>query len=180
MKDVDCDGTANSFMRSATCWLVLLAACDDPAGSASDAGVASRNDVVINELFAHGQSSIQPDWAELKNIGSGTVDLSGYLVRDKSTDNRFELPSGSSIPPGGYLVIYCDDQIDGGVADGLHARFKLNGGKGDEFHLVAPDGLDVDATSFSGDIAKEKSWGRLPDGTGGFIPMTPTAGGWNY
>jgi len=142
---------------------------------ASSGGAA----VAINELFAHGSSAADPDWAELKNLGSATLDLSGYSVRDKKTSNLTKLPSGTTIAAGGYLVILCSDEADGGVPDGLYVPFGLSGDKGDEFHLLDAAGVELDSAAFADDVPSDKSWGRLPDGTGSFIRLTPSRGASN-
>jgi len=132
--------------------------------------------VVLNELFPGGVTPADPDWIELKNITDATVDVGGYQIRDKTVADLFLLPAGTSIDAGGYLVIYCDDQADGGVMGGIHVPWKLSEKKGDEAHLLNAAGTEIDATTFGIDIPADKSWGRLPDGTGAFVRTTPTQG----
>src|SRR5262245_20092151 len=87
--------------------------------------------VVINEVFPHGADELtDPDWAELKNIGDSEVDLSGYKVRDDKISG--ELPAGTRLQPGAYLIIYCDDVSDGAVMSAIYVFFKLGGS--DELH----------------------------------------------
>lgn len=157
---------------------LAVAACGDDSGN-NDMGVA-LNGVVVNEVFAQGPSGAMPDWAELKNVSDKEADLSGWKVRDKDPADLFVLPPGTTIAAKGYLLIYCDDQVDGGVSGGIHVPWKLSANNGDEFHLVSPGGIDVDATTFPAGIAVDSSWGRLPDGTGNFTTMTPTPGKANY
>jgi hypothetical protein len=157
--------------------LLLAGACSNGANGAADAATST---VVVNEVLPHGGTTADPDWAELKNLGGSAIDLSGYAVRDKDLDHVYKLPRGTSIPAGGYLVIYCDDQPDGGAADLLHAPWKLSASAGDEFHLLDPQGTDLDKTTFgAGEVPGGRSWGRLPDGTGVFLPTTPTKGAAN-
>ncbi len=150
------------------------AGCSGASGNAT-AGKA----VVINEAFPNGPSVSDPDWVELKNLTGAAVDLSGYRVRDHSLADLSALPAGTSIDAGGYLVIYADDQADGGVAGGVHVPWKLSGHKGDEVHLLDRSGTEIDSTIFGIDIPADKSWGRLPDGTGSFVRTTPTKGAAN-
>jgi hypothetical protein len=140
-------------------------------GGPGDGGVKT---VVINEVFAGGTSVTDPDWVELKNLTGDTIDLGGYQIRDNAVTDL------SPIPAGGYFIIYCDDQKDGGVAGGVHVPWKLSSKKGDEVHLLNPDGAEIDATTFGLDVAADKSWGRLPDGTGAFLRTTPTQGKANF
>lgn len=137
---------------------------------------AGTSAVVVNELYPRGGSAVDPDWAELKNNGTSVFDLTGYKVRDSDPANLFKLPDGTRLDPGGYLIIYCDDLKDGGLAGGIHVPWKLSGSKGDEFHLVTPQGEDADVSTFGADVPAAKSWGRLPDGTGMFFATAPTKG----
>jgi hypothetical protein len=161
--------------------VIAVAGCSSGA-STSDAGPDGGRGagVVINEVFASGSSATtDPDWAELENLSAATVNLSGYQVRDKKLSDLYALPAGTMIEAGGYLVIYCDDQAgaaDGGTLEGVHTPWKLSASKGDELHLLDPAGVEVDATTFGVDLPSDKSWGRLPDGTGAFIRTTPTQG----
>jgi hypothetical protein len=141
-----------------------------------DAGSTGGKSVVINEVFANGSSPAAPDWVELKNLTAAAIDLGGYQMRDNLVADLTKLPAGTSIDPGAYLVIYCDDQADGGIPSGVHLPFKLSSSKGDEVHLLDPAGVEVDMTIFGADVPSDKSWGRLPDGTGGFVRTTPTEG----
>jgi hypothetical protein len=145
-----------------------------PYGGGPDA--ASGKTVVVNEVFPSGASPAMPDWIELKNLTGAAVDLGGYQVRDNLVADLYALPAGTSIAAGGYLVIYCDDQADGGVAGGVHVPWKLSASKGDEVHLLDAAGVEVDATIFGTDLSTGKAWGRLPDGTGAFTRTTPTEG----
>ena len=100
----------------------------------------------------------------------------GYKMRDNLAADLYAVPTGTSIDAHGFLVFYADDQADGGIAGGVHLPWKLSAKKGDEVHLIDPNGVEVDATIFGTDIPSDKSWGRLPDGTGGFVRTTPTEG----
>jgi hypothetical protein len=149
--------------------------CSSSDPSSTNDGGATRS-VVINEVFASGPSAAEPDWVELKNLTGAAVDLSGYQMRDNLVADLVALPAGTSIDAGGYLVVYCDDQADGGVAGGVHVPWKLSASKGDEVHLLDPSSVEIDATIFGVDVPADKSWGRLPDGTGTFVRTTPTQG----
>lgn len=170
---------------------VALAGCAassrlDRADLAGTADLAGQPDltpapvrVAVNEVFPHGSDpTTDPDWAEIMNLGAATADLSGWKVRDSASMGAV-LPPGTQVPPGGFLVLSCDDTTDGGAPGGLHVPFKLSG-KGDEFHLARPDGTEVDVAKFDGnDVATDRSWGRIPDGTGAFTETKLTRGAAN-
>ena len=151
-----------------------LAACTG-ANDTSNQMISAVGLIVVNEVYPSGSDpATNPDWVEFKNLGTYAFDLASYRVRDDTITSV--LPAGSQrtiIQPGGYLLVYCDDLPDGGAIDRVHLPFKL-GGK-DEFYLLAPDGTQVDGTAWdSTTVTNGRSFGRLPDGTGQFLSLTPT------
>jgi hypothetical protein len=81
----------------------------------------------INELMAENASAVlhgtnYPDWLELYNPGGASVNLGGWSLTDDGNPRRFVFPAGTAINPGGYLVVWCDSQIND---PGLHAGFAL-------------------------------------------------------
>lgn len=157
--------------------LPLAVACSSGAPAAGDGGAGKT--VVVNELFPGGGSVVDPDWIELKNVTGAAIDVSGYQIRDNALADLFTLPDGTTIDAGGYLIIYCDDQEVGGVPGGIHVPWKLSAGNGDEVHVLDANGVEIDMTSFGIDVPADKSWGRLPDGTGSFLRTSPTQGASN-
>jgi hypothetical protein len=39
------------------------------------------------------------DWIELINVGGGSADLSGYVVRDDDPTRGYVIPAGTTWPP---------------------------------------------------------------------------------
>ncbi len=124
----------------------------------------------INEFMADNDSTIEdpdeagefPDWIELHNTGTSSVDLSGYFLTDDLEDRtQFAIPSGVSIPAGGYLLFWADDDTSQGPT---HTNFKL-GASGEEVGLFSPtstgNGL-VDSHVF-GDQLEDVSSGQECD-----------------
>lgn len=128
---------------------------------------AGDNGVVINEFLALNNTVNQDeggeyeDWIELYNENAFSVDLSGTFLTDDITDlTKWQIPAGTSISPGGTLLIWADNEIDEGP---LHASFKLSG-NGEEIVFVDIDGISVlDYYSF-GAQQIDISTGRLFDG----------------
>ena len=58
--------------------------------------------IKLNEIMATGE----PDWIELYNSGTETVDLSGFKLADAS--QQWTITS-LTIPAGGYVTFNCDD-----------------------------------------------------------------------
>lgn len=69
-----------------------------------------QSDVVINEIYyhPHNDSPVPEAWIELHNRGPSLVDLSGWRLA-RGID--FELPPGTILPAGGYLVVAQDPSV---------------------------------------------------------------------
>jgi len=172
-----CLGSAATRLGAVVAGLGLLACQGANESASSDMGMSVSGQVVVNEVFSSGSDPLSdPDWVELKNIGSSPMDLSGYRVRDDKTTAT--LPAGTTLAAGKYLLIYCDDAPDGGASDRIHVPFKLGGQ--DEFYLLAPDGSSIDGVAWNSTLVTSgRSYGRLPDGTGQYLALTPTPGARN-
>jgi len=137
--------------------------------------------VVINEWMAANSTTLADpadgkfdDWFELYNAGGAPVDLTDYTLTDNSTNTaKFVIPSGYSIPAGGYLLVWADKETfqNTNTSPDLHVNFQLS--KNGEFiGLYAPNGTNVDAVSF-GLQTNDISQGRWPDGNSPpFVFMT--------
>ncbi len=104
------------------------------------------------------------DWFELYNGGNATVDLSGFtLTDDQSNPAQWIIPNGTTIPAGGYLLVWADGEPgqNGATAD-LHTSFKLSQ-TGEGIALYNPAGTLVDTVAFAAQ-SNDVSQGRWPDG----------------
>lgn len=130
-----------------------------------------RSDLVINEFMADNGITLaspngnSPDWIELFNTGSNTIDLTGmYLTDDLNDPTRWQFPEGTTLGPKEYLVIWANR--NGGE---LYASFGLNA-NGEEIGLFDSDGSTlIDSVVFLKQI-QDVSYGRIPDG----------GSSWNY
>jgi len=114
--------------------------------------------VRINEFLAHTDLPLI-DYIELYNTSTSQVDLSGAFLSDKPHENRFRIPDGTLIGPGGHVVFY-EDQLG----------FALDAA-GEAIYLVDPDNTRViDAVRFGAQI-NGVSTGRYPDGGDPFYPL---------
>ncbi len=155
----------------------------DPARAAHEfytltATSATANSVVINEFMASNtttqadQDGEFDDWIELFNTTATAVDLTGYTLTDDVTKlTKWSFPAGTTIAPGGYLIVWADED---GSQTGLHASFKLSA-SGEAIYLVNAAGTVVDEIIF-GPQTTDISYGRFPTGTGAFGAMQPTFG----
>jgi hypothetical protein len=143
--------------------------CSADSTGANQTG--DRSSLVINEFMADNGVTIaspdgnSPDWIELYNTGSNTIDLTDmYLTDDLNDPTRWQFPEGTTIGPKEYLIVWADR--NGGE---LYASFGLNA-NGEEIGLFDSDGLTlIDSVVFLKQI-QDVSYGRIPDG----------GSSWNY
>jgi hypothetical protein len=117
------------------------------------------------------------DWFELHNSGDTAIDLAGCTLTDRPDEPAlFVIPSGSSIPPGGFLLVWADDEtFQNGLGQDLHVNFKLDKA-GESISLHAPDGRLIDQIVFGLQI-DDVSQGRYPDAAATTVSLVePTPG----
>ena len=126
--------------------------------------MVTAQDVVINEIMSDNDLTIEdefgenPDWIEIYNRGSETVNLGSYFMSDDMAElQEWKIPD-FGLDPGGFLLIFASDR------DTLfHANFKISSG-GEKLYLShETDGLihSVDSVELKGD----QSFGRDMDGS---------------
>jgi hypothetical protein len=145
-----------------------------PTAGAPNNGASKTLVVRINEWMASNTGFIldpadvppaADDWFELYNPGRVEADLSGYYLTDRiANKTQFEIPAGTRIPAGGYLLVWADGSTDQNSTNStdLHTNFQLSRA-GEELGLFAPDGTAVDTIQF-GSQTNNVSQGRIPDG----------------
>lgn len=136
----------------------------------------SNDGVVINEFMAKNNTYITDpdgeydDWIELYNNSSEQIDLSGYYISDKADDpEKFQLPEGTIIKAGSYLIIWADEDQE---QQGIHTNFKLSA-SGEELRLFTPELVMIQEVIF-GEQEPDMSYSRIPNGTGEFVIKEPT------
>jgi len=165
-------------------WLEGVSAADldnNDSVSASDLAILSENwltegqFLVINEFMASNGNTVEnpddpgefDDWLEIHNCSGLPVDVGGmYLTDDLDDGTKWRIPDNISaettIPAGGYLVIWADKKA---YLGGLHANFKLSA-DGEEIGLFGSDGYTVIDDLSYGSQSEDISRGRYPDGQG--------------
>lgn len=132
---------------------------------------AISSPVVINELMADNESTIQSDrgnytdWIELYNSANYAVDVSGMFLTDNPTTYSWQFPTNTTIQAYGYLLVWADGNFRLG---GVHTNFKLDS-DGETIALFAADGSLVDSVTFGRQV-QDGSYGRTTDG----------GSNWNY
>ncbi len=143
----------------------------------------------INEFLADNESintdnaGETDDWIEIYNAGSEPVDLGGmYITDDLSRTNFYQIPLGhptiTTIPAGGYLLLWADKDLDQGP---LHVNIKLSAdGESIGLYDIDAHGNQIlDAVNFS-EQTSDVSYGRSPDGSDTWESFeSPSPGGAN-
>ncbi len=144
-----------------------------PAASAGRPNALSPSppQVVINEWMSSNQGAVADpadgdydDWFELYNPSIDDADLTGcYLSDDAGDARKFPIPTGTIIPPGGFLLVWADEE-GGQYAPGgdLHANFRLNQ-TGETLVLLRADLSVIDELRLPS-MPADRSGGRWPDG----------------
>ena len=131
-------------------------------GGTPGTAAVDRVGVVVNEVLAHSDGS-QLDSIELFNTTDSAIDVGGWYLSDEGGDLlKYQIPAGTVIAAGGYLIF---DESDFNVTS---TGFALSSSQGDQVFLSqAVEGTLVglqDAVEFGATFSGE-SLGRLPDGT---------------
>jgi phosphodiesterase/alkaline phosphatase D-like protein len=130
-------------------------------GAANDCGsTGSSTSVKINEVES--DQGVPGDWVELYNTGTSSVSLAGFVFKDNDDGHSYIIPSGTSIPAGGYLVL---DE----------AQFVFGLGSADSARLFDPNGVLLDSYSWTAHATT--TYGRCPNGTGAFTTTTASTKG---
>ncbi|MCH7492771.1 lamin tail domain-containing protein [Patescibacteria group bacterium] len=112
---------------------------DMPKVSDEVENVNYSHDIIISELFPNPEGSDDGEFIELKNIGSGPVDMIGWQVGDNSTRRytiRSDDFSSAIIPAGSFMVI--PKEV---------SRIVLNN-TSDAAKLYQPDGTLLDEVAY--------------------------------
>jgi hypothetical protein len=116
--------------------------------------LVSGTDLVINEIMTSNNSILEdpdesgeyPDWIEIYNAGTETIDMSGmYLTDNLDGPTQWQIPGGITIDSNTYLVFYADDDDEQGD---FHTNFRLTS-IGEQVGLFHSDGVAlVDSVDF--------------------------------
>jgi hypothetical protein len=138
--------------------------------------------VFINEWMARNSSGlpdpadgVRDDWFELYNAEAFTINLGGFYLTDDTNPTKYRIPNNGryQIPPGGFLLVWADEQTNQNTAAraDLHADFKLSSSPA-QIGLYAPDGQTaVDVVTY-GIQFQDISEGRYADGATNRFYMT--------
>ncbi len=112
----------------------------DACGVALD-GVQVEITTIRYDAPGNDNENLNGEWAEIRNAGTGPLDLTGWVLKDESASHRYRFPSGFSLPGGATLSVFT-----GCGADTPTALYWCNQGSaiwnngGDTGFLLDPNG----------------------------------------
>ena len=123
----------------------------------------SPGDIAINKISTAGE-----DWITLHNNLDRAIDLHGYIFTDG--DNRFPLPEGSTIEPGGDLLL-ASSKDEGKLSEHVDYYWGDWGlsSDGELVMLINNEGNMVVDFVFAPALKKGEILERNPNGTGPMI-----------
>ena len=154
---------------------------------------ASSAQVIINEFSASnytlGVNGDNEDYIEFYNEGPTQIDLDGHWLSDNPNNPQmFEIPAGTTVPAGGYLLIICSNEGEVPenlyVGGSLNTNFKVTQTMGESVVFSDPAGNILESYTFYEDwtpTQADHSWSRDADGSAGQwrVCTNPTPGNSN-
>ncbi|MBT8079594.1 MAG: CotH kinase family protein [Gammaproteobacteria bacterium] len=141
-----------------------------------DQGCVRINEAVSTNSLHNDQFGESPDWFELYNNGSETVELADYsLTDDPDIPDKWVFPAGSTLGANQYLLIWASDR-DTVVNGEHHTNFKISS-EGEVLYLFDPRGRLVSELPVAG-LRNGTSVGQSGSGAMAYYD-TPTPGSSN-
>jgi hypothetical protein len=137
-------------------------------GSAPDASVpvdvaAALPFIKINEVESNGGTP--GDWVELHNAGTLPADISGWVFKDNDDSHNYAIPANTIVAPGGYYLLE-------------EAAFGFGLGAADSARIYTPMAAML-IDSYTWTAHAPITYGRCPNGSGGFVATASTKGAAN-
>jgi hypothetical protein len=126
------------------------------------------NEVQPNNIDGIRDASDTPEpWIELYNGGSNTLSLDGLFLADNYSSNltQWAFPSGATIAPGEFKIVWADGDPEETSATELHTSFRLPLSTGTValVRMLGADPQIVDYLTYNG-VGPNLSYGDYPDG----------------
>ena len=137
--------------------------------------------VIINEFscanYTLNIGGDNEDFIEFYNSGAADVDLGGYFLSDQpSNPDKFEIPAGTTVPAGGFLMVMCSGEgeliTNLYVGGNLNTNFKINQCQGESIIFSDPSGTILEQFDYLVDMTTNQadhSWARDVDGSGNWV-----------
>lgn len=145
----------------------------------TDQDAVESNTLRLNEIVAQNLSSLiteggdVPDWVEITNTGSESVNLNHYaLMLQSNIADMYSFPD-YELKAGECLVVYCEGAEAAGSGSAFSAPFKLEASGGDALVLLNANGKAIDAVELP-ELGDDEAYRRASDGS--WSVGTPTPG----
>jgi hypothetical protein len=138
--------------------------------------IPSGGALVINELLANNKHLLEapgwtPDWIELYNGATNTIQLGGYSLSDDVQEpRRYVFAAGAQIGAGRRLRLFCDGNLP---VSTNNTGFGLKAAGGNVYLFDAPTNGPLSTVTY-GIQAADLSVGRVPDGSTNWVLTSPT------
>ena len=132
--------------------------------------------VVINEFSCSNYSlnigGDNEDYIEFFNSAAVAEDIGGYFLSDNPLNpDKFEIPAGTLVPAGGYLLVICSGEgeliTNLYLGGNLNTNFKINQCAGESIVFSDPSASIIEQYNFVstfGTTQADHSWAREVDG----------------
>lgn len=104
-------------------------------------------------------------WLEIYNPGTHTLPLSNCYLSDRLDDlTRWAFPADAELPPGAFVLVWCDGQPEQSNATEWHTSFRLPPRAGAVFLAQRVNGTVriLDYAVYT-NLTANRSWGNWPD-----------------
>ena len=110
----------------------------------STRGVRINEVMTANKAACFDENGACPDWIELYNAGNSAVNITGWVLTDKTSRSiRFTFPD-TVMQPGEYAIVFADGFLHNDADETWHAPFKLSA-FGDTLLLFDENGTIVES-----------------------------------
>lgn len=156
--DVQTEGTSQGRLPDGSANVVAFAGSSSPGGPNY---LPAYSGPRLNEIMAHNASATTnrlgqtPDWIEVFNPSPSGFDLAGMsLSVNNPKPGQWVFPSGTTLPAGAYLMIWCDDSRPSSAnwEPELNTGQGLNGDSGGVY-LFSRTGQLVDSVEYGFQVA---------------------------
>ena len=115
-----------------------------------------------NVTYFADETGAHPDYIEIHNTSSATVNLGGWALSDNRSKLKKWLFPDVALPAGGYLAVHCSGVDRTGDSNHLHAAFKLSS-DGEEIFLTSPKGQVADMVALPA-LGADQAYSRTETG----------------
>ena len=152
---------------------------NDDAGYESYCKSETTGDIIINEVMVSNDWYLKQsdnkfyDWVEIKNSSDKIINLSEYVITDKKSKMKYELPS-VQLKPGQLYVLICSAKTTQDSTGYYHTGFALNA-TSENLYIFKKDGTLVDY-AYLAQIPYGGTYGRM-NGQNGYYFFTKATPG---